>query len=145
MLSGPLVRKRKNEKKYKQYTKQRRNDCDFCDFTSGSSQVVKEYKDFWIVTNMFAYDIWDGLDVVDHLMVIPKRHVDSLGHFSPAESKEFLTLLSQYEAEGYSVYARSAQNISKSVTHQHTHLIKLGTKKARALVYVHKPHVLKYF
>jgi len=145
MLAGPLVRKRKTEKRYKQYARQRTNDCDFCEFSTDLDHVIAEYPHFWVVTNMFSYDIWDGISVVEHLMVVPKRHVDGIGHFGGAESKEFLKIISQYESDGYSIYARAAQNIAKSIPHQHTHLIKLGNKKARALLFVHKPHVLRYF
>jgi diadenosine tetraphosphate (Ap4A) HIT family hydrolase len=145
MQSGPPVRSRKNEKQYSHYTRHKADGCDFCAFTVESQQVIKEYPQFWVITNMFAYEIWDGLNVLEHLMVVPKRHVDSISHFNDAESKEYLSILGEYESAGYSIYARAAQNIAKSVQHQHTHLIKMGNKKARALLYVHKPHYLKYF
>jgi hypothetical protein len=145
MLTGPLVRKRKNQKRYKQYSAIKTPGCDFCAFNGDTEHLQQEYKHFWVVNNMFGYDVWDGVDVLEHLLVVPKRHVDSIGHFTPAESKEYMAVISQYEQTGYSLYSRAPQNITKSVVHQHTHLIKLGTKKARALLYINKPHYLGYF
>lgn len=144
MQTGPIVRKRKNEKQYIQHRAGKTNECDFCEFDISMDQVRKEYKHFWIVKNLFSYDMWDQLDVVEHLMIVPKRHVDSIAHFLDAESKEYFKTLAEYEQEGYSMYARAPQNISKSVTHQHTHLIKLGNKKKKAVFYIKKPHIVLY-
>jgi diadenosine tetraphosphate (Ap4A) HIT family hydrolase len=145
MKAGIVARSRKEQKRYQKYAATRTNACDFCDFTENAEQVLAQHVHFWVVKNMFGYDIWDGMDVGEHLMVVPKRHIDSIGHFTPEESKEYLKIISDYEVEGYSFYGRAAQNVSKSVQHQHTHLIRLGSKKARALLYVRKPHYLKYF
>ena len=144
MLTGPYVRKRKTEKQYKQYLVTKKPGCDFCAFTSDSAQVVKQYKHFWIVKNIFPYDHWDGMSVIEHLLIVPKRHVDTLSHFTDAESKEYLLLLSSYESNGYSVYARAAQNVAKSVAHQHTHLIKMDGKRTKAMLYMRKPHMVVY-
>ncbi len=95
----------------------------------------------WVVCNIFPYDVWDTSTVKDHLMIVPKRHVDSVSHFKRTEQTEFMALLGKYEAKGYSVYARAPTNKMKSVTHQHTHLIKLGPK-VRNLLYIEKPRLL---
>ena len=145
MKAGIVARSRKNQKYYENYVSTRVNACDFCHFTADLDHVLAEFPHFWIVRNLFGYDLWDGMSVGEHLMVVPKRHVDSIGHFTPDEAKEYLDILSEYEAAGYSFYGRAAQNVAKSIPHQHTHLIKLSSKKARALLYVRKPHYLKYF
>lgn len=144
MLAGPLTRKRKNQKRYKMHAVSVTSSCEFCDFMNGTEQVKKEYPHFWIVLNIFGYDNWDGFVVTDHLMVVPKRHVDSISHFTPTEAKSYLELLAEYEAKGYSIYARAADNKAKSIVHQHTHLIKLNSKRIKAMAFVHKPHVVMY-
>ena len=40
--------------------------------------------------------------------------------------KKAQEILSKYEAQGFSIYARAAQNVRKTVKHQHTHLIILN-------------------
>lgn len=144
MQTGPYVRKRKNEKEYKKYIATKKPGCDFCAFTPESDQVVKAYKHFWVVKNLFGYDHWDGMSVVEHLLVVPKRHVDTISHFTDAESKEYLLLLGSYESTGYSLYARAAQNTAKSVAHQHTHLIRMDNKRTKAMLYMRKPHMVLY-
>lgn len=142
MHTGPLVRKPKNEKKYLRHIAHKQTDCDFCNFSIQSEQVVAEHVRFWLVINLFPYDMWDGMGVVEHLLLVPKRHVDSIAHFKPSESKEFVALLARYEAVGYSLYARAPQSTAKSIPHQHTHLIKMNDKKVKALLYIRKPHML---
>lgn len=146
MLTGPLTRTRAVQKRYMAYIDAKSDTkCDFCAFQSGQDQVIAEYNRFFVVKNLFSYDIWDGVDVIDHIMVVPKRHIDSVGHFKADESKEYMAILADYESQNYSFYARAPKNIAKSVVHQHTHLIKLGTKYQKALVYVRKPHIVRYF
>lgn len=144
MHIGPIVRKRKNEKRYARYVATKKPGCDFCALSTDAEQVRKSAAHFWLIDNIFPYDMWDGLDVLDHAMVVPKRHVDSIAHFSEEESKQYLGLLAEYESQGYSVYARSPHNISKSVAHQHTHLIKLGNTKKKAVFFIRKPHIVIY-
>jgi hypothetical protein len=38
--------------------------------------------------------------------------------------KEYAQLIADFEAQGYSMYLRAPANTTKSVAHQHTHLIK---------------------
>jgi diadenosine tetraphosphate (Ap4A) HIT family hydrolase len=86
--------------------------------------------------------MFEGRRVVDHLMVIPKRHVETIAEFSDQEKIDQMTVVGEYEAQGYNVYARGVGTISRSVKHQHTHLIKLVDKKSKAVVFLQKPYVL---
>ncbi|MDO4712565.1 MAG: HIT domain-containing protein [Candidatus Saccharibacteria bacterium] len=144
MRSGPMVRSRAAEKRY---LEQRRmvclDGCAFCDLVKkGGDQVVKKTKHCLIVKNIFSYDIWDGCGVVEHLMVIPQQHTASLADLSHEERVDYMDQLAQFEAQNYSLYARSPGNITKSVTHQHMHLIKIDNKRKKFLFYLRKPHVL---
>lgn len=139
--AGSIVRSRTHQRAYDAYRKQKQStSCQFCEFIAGTEPVVEDYPLFWIVTNIFPYRIWDGSHTGMHLMIVPKRHVDSIGHFTPEECLEYLDLLAQYEASGYSVYLRAAQNKRKSVVHQHTHLIEVGPR-IRAQLFIEKPHI----
>lgn len=144
-MYGPIVRKRKNQKVYEKYAARRTSTCEFCEFSEKLEHFREEYGHYWVVANLFGYDIWDGVNVREHLLVSPRRHVDSIAHFTPEEQKQYMQILADYESRGYSIYSRAPQDITKSISHQHTHLIKLGRKRAKALVYVAKPHVLKYY
>ena len=86
-----------------------------------------------IIKNIFPYDIWDDQGVLDHLMVIPKRHIESIGDFNEKELMEYSKIAGQYDKSGYSIYARSFSNSIKSIPHQHTHFIKLDGKHIKAL------------
>lgn len=145
MLSGPLTRTRTSEKKYAKHKKSSTgNNCEFCSFTKKSEQVIDMSKHFWIIRNIFGYDIWDGCGVIDHLMIVPKRHVHSLSELTTIELGEYAVQLAEYEDRGYSVYSRAAENITKSVPHQHTHFIKLDNKRKKGIFYLRKPHVMLY-
>ena len=74
-------------------------------------------------------------------MVIPKKHIDSLNDLTTDEAVEFVGLIGSYESRGYNVWARAPQSVIKSVVHQHTHLIKPGTKKKRFVLYNKKPYI----
>lgn len=99
--------------------------CVFCDkLLSSSKDIIEVGETMLIYTNEFPYATWDGFEVGDHLMIIPKRHIGSLEDFMPAEQNEFFALLRQYESAHYSVYSRAPTNAGRTVTHFHTHLLK---------------------
>lgn len=133
-------RSRKETLKYRQYIKQI-DGCQFCTFKSNKPPVVGETEHFWIVKNIFPYSIWDEMEVVDHLMAVPKHHTDSLYSLSEKASEDYVKLIGSYENDGYSIYARAPSNKLKSVVHQHTHLIKTKTKRRRFMLYVRKPYI----
>lgn len=120
----------------------KQNSCDFCQFHVGDGQVVSESTLFWVVKNIFAYSVWDDMAVIDHLMIVPKRHIVGMHDFTTDERADYFEVMTQYEEQGYSLYARAPKNIAKSVVHQHSHLIKLGNKTKKFMLYIRKPHVL---
>lgn len=128
--------KRKNTKKIP--------GCHFCNFDHDTKkhEVVKVYDNFWLVKNIFPYDIWDDQGVEHHMLIVPKRHINSIGDMNEAEMLEYVEIVGLYDLEGYSVYARSSHNVVKSVVHQHTHLLKLDSKEISFMVYNKKPYTL---
>lgn len=137
-------RSRKNELAYKKLRKSRAsgNQCPFCALKDGDGQVIHEYPLFFTAKNNFPYDLWEGLSVSEHIMVIPKRHIHSLHQLTPEERKAYMDIVADYDKKGYSVYTRTDSNASKSVAHLHTHLLKLGDKRATFSLHLAKPYIL---
>ena len=75
-------------------------------------------------------------------MVIPKRHVDSLANLSDEEKIDYMNQVARFESSGYSIYARAQGSKTKSMIHQHTHLIKIDGKTKKWLVFLRKPHIV---
>lgn len=99
--------------------------CPFCSIRVGDEHYINETDNFWIIRNRFPYQTWESQSVLSHLMIVPKAHLLSLKHLSESQSKEFILLLADYEHSGYNVYARTAGSKTRSIEHQHTHLIQL--------------------
>lgn len=115
--------------------------CTFCNELSGT-RIMGENETMFILPNRVSYDMFEGRKVVDHLMVIPKRHIETIAEFSDQEKIDQMTVIGEHEAKGYNVYMRGVGTVSRSVKHQHTHLIKLVDKKSNAVVYLRKPYIL---
>ena len=108
---------------YDEYKKNPPKECPFC--VLGTREVLGHYSGFVILRALFPYVQWDEKQVFEHLMVVPTRHIERLSELKYDESKMLLEILSQYEENGYSIYARAPQDATRSVVHQHTHLLLL--------------------
>jgi len=142
-----MPRKRSTELRYNTHRKRNSHSddvCDFCNFTVELKQIVAETKHFWISDNIFPYDLWDDHEVAEHLIVVPKQHTESIQTFGTEQKTEFVDILGAYETDGYSIYARAPSNKSKTVPHQHTHLIKLQGTAKRIRIHTVKPYFLWY-
>lgn len=129
------------------YNKHRKNDaikshCPFCLIVESGGEIVAENETMFIIPNRVSYDMFEGRRVADHLMVIPKAHRRSFADFTERERNDAMLLIGKYETEGYNVYARGVDSPSRSVEHQHTHLIKLQDKSSKVIVFTKKPYVL---
>lgn len=133
---------RKTRKLYN--TRLRVNSCPFCDPVTIKRQLEASDHNY-IVANLTQYDMWEMLDVVEHLLVVPKRHVLSLNELTDEEKLDHMNIIAAYEAEGYNIYARSVSSSTRSVPHQHTHLIKASGKRAKAVLFLQKPYFLFKF
>ena len=147
LRTGSLVRKSQSERQYHAYRASKGVDwskvCDFCDLAEhGGEQVVAETEHCLVIVNLFGYDVWDGYNVEQHFMVVPKRHVASISVLTSEERADYIDTMAQYEADGYSLYARAPGNSAKSVLHQHTHLIKSDDNHKKWLIYIQRPHIL---
>jgi len=116
-------------------------ECPFCGRALKEKGII-ESKHSYVVPNLTKYDLWELHEVADHLLLLPKRHVQHLSELNESERLEIMDTLAKYEANGYSVYARSTGYNNRSVEHQHTHLIKTTNKKFRVALFTEKPYFL---
>lgn len=130
---------RKTIHQYKSH--QRSDDCPFC---SPGTLAAAIYEDefIYIVPNLTQYDLWELHDVADHLLIIPKRHVETLGELTSKERLAVMDHAADYEARGYNIYARGVGFVKRSVKHQHAHLIKATNKKPRLAIFIQNPYYL---
>lgn len=133
---------RKTLKLYKR--NQKSPGCPFCK-TATVEAAQCETSELYVVPNITPYDLWELHDVVDHLLVVPKRHVTKLNELSDKEQLAIMKVIADYEAKGYSAYARGNGFVKRSTKHQHTHLIKASNKLARFALYIRRPYFLKKY
>jgi diadenosine tetraphosphate (Ap4A) HIT family hydrolase len=136
------TRSLKESNTYKKYRKSfaGKKNCIFCEIDAESGELIRETSHFKVIKNKFPYSLWDDQVVDSHLMIVPKKHTDTLSDLSAKEAKEYVVLMSSYEKNGYNILARAPQSTQKSVIHQHTHLIKPGRKSIKFLLYLQKPY-----
>lgn len=137
-----IARSRRNEKAYRKYLANNKEVCAFCSINKGHPQYIAETKSFKVVRNDFPYKVWNRQVVIDHLMVIPKKHIRSLAELTADEAAEYVKLIGGYEQRGYHMYARATNSATRSFVHQHTHLIQGDGRLHRFLLFVYKPYVL---
>ena len=127
------------------YRKHNANDvklqeCNFC--RDQGDSIIKENDTMYVIPNRVSYDVFESMRVLDHLMVIPKKHHETIATFSDEEKIDAMRLMGKYEAQGYSVYGRGMGSVSRSVKHQHTHLLKLDNKPSSLVIYARKPYFM---
>ena len=144
LVTGSMARSMKSEREYGQSRACRTPDgCVFCGLIENkSSEIISETGHYLIIKNIYGYEVWDGNGVGEHLMIVPRRHVGSLEELNTTERSDYMDALAEYESSGYSLYARSPTNKSRSVVHQYTHLMKIDNKPKKWLIFVRKPHIL---
>jgi diadenosine tetraphosphate (Ap4A) HIT family hydrolase len=133
---------RKSRLIYKSFPKP--EHCHFCD-TSEMREIVEETTYARVIKNRVFYDMWELRQVTDHLMIIPKRHVRTLHDLTDPERLDIMKLIGKYEADHYNIYARSMESVSRSVAHQHTHLLKTKSQPSRGILFLRKPYTLIKF
>jgi hypothetical protein len=136
---------RKTRKTYEHHNRSNKTGaCPFplCNVADTLQPILFENSTMYVIPNRVSYDLFEGREVLDHVMIIPKRHIESMKDFTKSEKVDAMTIAGEYEARGYNVYARGVGAITRSVRHQHTHLIKLTSRKPKAYFFLTKPHFL---
>jgi len=133
---------RSTRKKYEaQITTNNKKMCPFCD-PETRSKTIRDFENFYIVKNIVKYDLWELHNVVEHLLLVPKRHAENMCALSDKERLEMITIIAKYESDGYNIYARGVKSERRSVLHQHTHLIKTQGRQAYISLFSRKPYFL---
>lgn len=137
---------RKTRRQYAKFNQgdKKLNGCTFCNEYEIKTNIIFENETMLVIPNRVKYDMFEGQRVTDHFMVIPKRHVETLGDFTEQEIIDQMRIAGRYEKQGYDVYARGVGNPTRTVKHQHTHLIKCENKHKlpRLLFFIRKPYFL---
>lgn len=143
-----MYRTRTHHYEYLQYLADRHkqnkhpiNNCILCEIDTADQSFISTSKYFKIIRNRFPYAVWDYQRVVDHLMIVPLKHTDNLAALSKEARLEYVDLISTYESAGYHVYARATHSDTKSIAHQHTHLINGHGPTAKMAFYLLRPYV----
>lgn len=107
--------------------------CPFCNL---ADRAIHETPTMTVIENKVFYDWWDEAQVTEHLMLIPKRHVETVSGLDPAEREEYLDIIAKYENRDYSFYSRAPDNGARTQPHLHTHLIKTDKTKDRFMLII---------
>jgi histidine triad (HIT) family protein len=110
------------------------SDCIFCKIAAGEIPSTKRYEDDEIIA---FNDLYPQAPV--HILVIPKKHIDSAADITPdnsalaAKCLEVIALLAKKEKldGGFRVITNSGADAGQSVKHLHFHVLagkKLGEK-----------------
>jgi diadenosine tetraphosphate (Ap4A) HIT family hydrolase len=134
---------RKTRKIYSSFEKPK--GCTFCMLDEIADKVVEETPYARVIRNRVSYDVWELRDVIDHLMIVPKRHAHNLEDLNDDEKLDIMHIMARYEAIDYNMYARSARSVSRSIAHQHTHLIKTGKRIGHGTIFLRKPYFFVKF
>lgn len=145
--SGPSARTRRQHAPYSKYIdKTDKSSCPFCTPKGPPLPINTELglKYFRIIPNEFSYSIWDDCRVLEHYLVIPIRHVFQIDELPDRAKKEFSKIIGHFEKLGYSFYGRGSGSATRTVGHQHTHLITLANKRLNFIFYLKRPHLLLF-
>lgn len=137
-----MLRTRKSIKTSRQLdaADKKSDSCPFCAIQA--DDIVAETSQMYVIKNRVAYDYFEGVPVLDHLMVIPKRHVKSLSEMTDAEKVDYVSTLGEFEKTDYGVYSRAANSAIRSVEHVHTHVLKIPGRRVGWQLYVEKPYLV---
>lgn len=128
-------------KTMKKYISRKSYDCPFCK-PETLAEAIYQDDHVYVVPNITKYDLWELHDVEEHLLLVPKRHVEDLASLDSKERLAVMDVMAKYEVKGFNAYARGVGFVKRSVKHQHTHLIKASNKRPRASIYIKKPYFL---
>ncbi|MBP9852407.1 MAG: adenylyltransferase [Patescibacteria group bacterium] len=121
--------------------KTEKRPCNFCD-PKFLVEVITENSTMRVARNRVSYDLFEGVEVSDHLMILPKEHRAGFAEFTDQEKIDHLNLAAEFEAKGYNLYTRAPKSKTRSVAHLHSHLLQMKGRRVKALLYLSKPHIL---
>lgn len=138
IVGNCMFRDRETQSRYEAYISKLKEQygeqppCPFCGIESDDPAVVLEENSMYVIKNRFPYSTFDGQEVTEHLLLIPKRHIISLGGLALREKDDYFGLYAKLEDQGYSAMTRAPGANSRSIQgHVHTHQMKYGRLVSR--------------
>lgn len=139
ILQPAMGRSEESQARYEAHMQQKREtgdtSCDLCRVAImpslsnkiGSGVLEIAQKHISLVENRFPYAIFDGQEVLDHHMLIPKEHFGEFKDFSPEAYMEYMGSLAII-MQGYDLtFTRSPSSKGSSIkNHLHTHAMRFG-------------------
>ncbi|KKR81087.1 MAG: hypothetical protein UU73_C0003G0040 [Candidatus Daviesbacteria bacterium GW2011_GWA1_41_61] len=136
-----MYRTKKSEDRYQQYRKTE-SRCPFC--TLSGERIIEETKSFYLIKNIYGYDIWDRRKVKIHLLLISKNHIAALQEIEKDMVQEYTDILKKYSERGFDIFTRATVSLTKSQPHFHTHLIKTTGRLLKSVHFNEDPYFLHF-
>src|SRR5690606_28572825 len=96
---------RKTHHTYRRHNAADKKSEGSCPFPScqgrNGQMILRENDTMYVIANRVPYDMFEGRRVEDHLMVIPKRHVETIADFTDQEMIDQMTIIGEYESQRY--------------------------------------------
>lgn len=90
----------------------------------GQQKVIQDFSTMMVVENDFPYNVYDGLPIVKHYMLIPKRHIATFNEFTTEEQGDYWRGYCELSAQGFGTMTQAPTSQYRSVpSHIHTHLL----------------------
>lgn len=112
-------------------TNPQKNSCPFCEVDTMSSQGVRDSVGILIENDYYRWVVNYFPKFEGHTMVVPKRHITTLGSEQPDEiiaRDELITHASQtlttlYPGAGVEIFLQTGEGSESSITHLHWHVV----------------------
>jgi len=103
-------------KKYKE-----KGICPFCSKGIKDQEIIKEGDCFYVIYNKFPYKLYRGKEIKQHLLLIPKDHVEDTKELS---IEKHVSLIEEWKKmkPDETIYRKKGDE-EKSIPHAHIHLI----------------------
>ena len=134
---GSIYRSDDNVNQYSDYYKNHKpsENCVFC---SGDKSTIEledlNLSHLRVINNSFPYDFWDMKKVEDHLMAVPRRHLNCPAKLNAEELAELNKIMTYFADKNYDIFVRNSGSKLKSIEHLHFHLIKTKESKLNVKV-----------
>ncbi len=122
-ISARSAAMRKAYVKYRKSLQLRGMPCPLCVDVS-DREIVQSHPLFSVIKNDFPYYFFESVRVRSHLMLVPRRYIVDFPELTDDEASEYMEILREYSAQGYSSLTRSESSAQRSIqAHLHTHLL----------------------
>ena len=138
-LAPAMGRSENNQLRYDNHFREKKlsgdESCDLCKVADqhplplkiGGQTLEIAQKHIALIENSFPYTVYDGQEVIDHKMIVPKKHYAELKDFPPDVYSEYMGSLALIMQEFDQTFTRSPSNNGSSIkAHSHTHALKFG-------------------